>query len=270
MIGIFDSGVGGLTVVREFFKKIPEYKIIYFGDTARVPYGTKSKETVISYSLQNTQFLIKNKASIIVVACNTASALALENLQKKFEVPIIGVIEPAVKKAVQVTSLGRIGVIGTRSTISSNIYYRIIKQTNSDVKIYSQACPLLVSLVEENWIKVGETKRILKKYLKPFKDYNIDTLILGCTHYPLLSDMISNIMGKHVYIVDPASETVDEVKKIFENDFQLKRKMKKNQNNEFYFSDITPQLEKITDNFLGKKIENIKKVNLEKEVNLKY
>ncbi len=265
MIGIFDSGVGGLTVVQEIFKKLPEYKIIYFGDTARVPYGTKSKDTVTRYALENTHFLIKNKASIIIVACNTASALALNTLQKNFDLSIIGVIEPAVKKAVGVTSSGKIGVIGTRSTIESSIYKKAIKQIHADAEIYLKACPLLVSLVEENWIKTVETKRILKKYLKPFKDYNIDTLILGCTHYPLLSDMISNIIGKSVTIVDPATETVDEVKEILENNDDLKKKLKKAKNHKFYFSDITPHLEEIAQKFLGRKIENIEKVDLEKE-----
>lgn len=263
MIGIFDSGVGGLTVVGEFFKKLPEYKITYFGDTARVPYGTKSKDTVTGYSLQNSHFLIKNKASIIIVACNTASALAIDTLQKNFDVPIIGVLKPAVKKAVSVTSSGKIGVIGTRSTIESGIYNKMIKQIHSDAKIYLKACPLLVSLVEENWIKSGETKRILKKYLKPFKDYNVDTLILGCTHYPLLSDIISNIMGKNVTIVDPATEIVDEVKEILENNEDLKKKLKKSKNHKFYFSDITPHLEEIAQKFLGRKIGNIEKIDIE-------
>ena len=190
MIGIFDSGIGGLTVVRAIMDELPGYDLVYFGDTARTPYGTKSRQTVIDYSLQNTEFLIKQGAKMIVMACNTASSVATESLKKNFNLPIYEVITPAVRLALEKTQKSVIGVIGTRATINSGIYEKKIKKQNPNARVYSAACPLLVPLVEEGWLKKPETRMIVKKYLHPLKVRQIDTLILGCTHYPILKSII--------------------------------------------------------------------------------
>ena len=215
-IGVFDSGVGGLTVFREIMRQIPNEKIIYFGDTARVPYGSKSQETVTRYSEQIVRFLKTFQVKTIVVACNTASAYALDTLEKDSDVPMIGVVKPGAKSAVQVTGNGRIGVIATEATINSQIYTEYIKELNSDVTIYGKACPLFVPLVEEGLLKDPVTDEIARRYLAELIDIDIDTLILGCTHYPLIRSTLGRIMGDRVTLVNPAYETALELKKMLE------------------------------------------------------
>ena len=215
-IGVFDSGVGGLTVFREIMRQIPNEKIIYFGDTARVPYGSKSQETVTRYSEQIVRFLKTFQVKTIVVACNTASAYALDTLEKDSDVPMIGVVKPGAKSAVQVTGNGRIGVIATEATINSQIYTEYIKELNSDVTIYGKACPLFVPLVEEGLLKDPVTDEIARRYLAELIDIDIDTLILGCTHYPLIRSTLGRIMGERVTLVNPAYETALELKKMLE------------------------------------------------------
>lgn len=250
MIGIFDSGLGGLTVVREVMKELPNFPIVYFGDTARTPYGAKSKETIIKYALEDADFLVQQGAKILVVACNTVSSVAIDVLKQKYNLPVFEVIEPAVKKAVEVTKNGRIGVIGTRATIESRIYEEKIKILRPNAKIFSQPCPLLVSLVEENWINKPETKTIIRKYLALLKSKQIDTLILGCTHYPFLKDIIQKKIGRRVVIVDSAQEVVKDLKEYFlENEIRFNPAP-----NKFFLSDITPHAQTLASKWLGKNI----------------
>jgi len=244
MIGIFDSGIGGLTVVRAIMDELPGYDIVYFGDTARTPYGNKSGQTVIDYSLQNTEFLIRQGAKMIVMACNTASSVATEALQEKFDLPIFEVITPAVDCSLEMTKKSVIGVIGTRATISSGIYEKKIKKANPGAKVYSTPCPLLVPLVEEGWLKKPETKMIVKKYLHPLKMKQIDTLILGCTHYPILKSIIQHKIGKRVKVISSSTAVADQIKRYLADSPELDSQLSKNNHTDFFVSDRTPQFEK--------------------------
>ena len=244
MIGIFDSGIGGLTVVSAFMKQLPEYDIIYFGDTARTPYGSKSPETVIEYAIENTEFLLKKGARLIVMACNTASSVAFTVVQDKFDVPVFEVITPAAEFSVKASKKCRVGVIGTRATVASGIYKKKILELNPDAKVYSTACPLLVPLVEEGWLKKPETAMIVKKYLHFLKVKQIDTLILGCTHYPLLKNVIQRKIGKRVNIIDSSAGVVAKVMDFLETDKKTGDLLSKNGKFRLYVSDITGQFEK--------------------------
>lgn len=255
MIGIFDSGIGGLTVVKTVFQQLPDYEIVYFGDTARTPYGTKSPATIIDYAIQDTDFLLSKGAKIIVVACNTASSVATEALRDRFPgVPIFEVVTPAVVKVTQVTKNHNVGVIGTRATVNSNIYDKKIKDLYPDIKVFSNACPLLVPLVEEGWLKRRETKMILKKYLYPLKRKQIDTLVLGCTHYPLLKDIIQAKMGKRVKIVDSSAELAVYIKNYLTEHPEIDVMLKRGDNTQFYVSDLTPTFAEIAKKILGRPI----------------
>lgn len=211
-IGVFDSGVGGLTVFREIMRQMPNEKIVYFGDTARVPYGSKSRETVTRFSEQIVRFLQTFQVKTIVVACNTASAYALDTLEKKLDIPIIGVVKPGAKVAAETTKNGRIGVIATEATIGSGIYSQYIRQLNRNVTIYGKACPLFVPLVEEGLLQDPVTEEIARRYLAELIDTDIDTLILGCTHYPLIRSTLAGVVGDKVTLVNPAYETAVELK----------------------------------------------------------
>lgn len=210
-IGVFDSGVGGLTVAREIMRNLPHERIVYFGDTARVPYGSKSKETVIRYSRQIVRFLQTQEVKAIVVACNTASALALEEIQKDIDIPIIGVVKPGAKVAARTTKNKKIGLIGTRGTVKSDLYRTTIQKEDPEIQVIGQPCPLFVPLVEEGWLKDDVTEEVAKRYLKPLLAQDIDTLILGCTHYPLLRSMLKELAGDKVTLVNPAYETAQEL-----------------------------------------------------------
>ena len=211
-IGIFDSGIGGLTVVRQIHKALPTEDLVYLGDTARVPYGTKSPSTVVRFSCEDTQFLLQQNVKAVVVACNTASAWALPTLEKKFKVPIFGVILPGVRAALEKTRSHRIGVIGTGATIRSKAYGNGLLARCDTAKVFARACPLLVPLVEEGWTNHRVTREILAEYLAPLRRHRIDTLILGCTHYPLLKPAIRAVMGKGVTLVDSAEACAQYVK----------------------------------------------------------
>lgn len=211
-IGVFDSGVGGLTVAREIMRQLPNERIVYFGDTARVPYGNKSKETVIRFSRQIVHFLETQQVKAIVIACNTASAYALEELEKEVDVPIIGVVKPGARAALAVTVNKKIGVVATEATISSGIYNRYIEENDKSVTIMGKACPLFVPLVEEGLWEDPVTDEIARRYLTELVDSGIDTLILGCTHYPMLRSTVGRIMGEGVTLVNPAYETARELK----------------------------------------------------------
>lgn len=202
MIGIFDSGVGGMTVARAVEQLLPHYPLTYLGDIARSPYGTKSARTIIDYSIENTRFLLDQGARLIIIACNTASSVATDRLRREFAIPIIEVISPAVEQALLLSQKGRIGIIGTRATIRSGVYETMILARQPAHKVFSSACPLLVPLVEEGWIAKRETKMILRRYLHPLKDQQIDTLVLGCTHYPLLKHLIQHRIGRKVTLID--------------------------------------------------------------------
>ncbi len=254
MIGIFDSGIGGLTVVRALMQEMPEYDIVYFGDTARTPYGSKSRQTVIQYALEDSEFLIKQGAKLIVIACNTASSAATEILMEKFPVPIFEVITPAVELAVQSSRKFRIGVIGTRATISSGIYEKKIARIAPQAKIHSLPCPLLVPLVEEGWLNKPETRMIVKKYLHPLKEKQIDTLILGCTHYPVLKDMIQHKIGKKVVLIDSAFSVAGKIRHFLSTHPTINATMVKEASARFFVSDVTPQFENIAQTILKKKI----------------
>jgi glutamate racemase len=263
VIGIFDSGLGGLTVVKEILNKLPQYKIIYFGDTARTPYGTKSAETVKRYAIENTKFLLEKGAKIIVVACHTVSSTAIPVLKEKFpNIPFFEVVTPSFKKALKLTKNKKIGLIGTRTTVESGIYDQLFSQADSEIKLYSNPAPLLVPLIEEGWLKKPETRKIVKKYLIPLKMKGIDTLILGCTHYPLIKKVIQEKAGKRIKLVDPSEEIALEVKNFIENAPELAKELQENGEPEIYVSDITPNFEKIAKLFLGRPIK-LKKVNLE-------
>jgi glutamate racemase len=215
-IGIFDSGVGGLTVVREIIKLLPDESIIYLGDTANLPYGEKSEDIIRQYAIDNTRFLLKFGIKILVVACNTASSVALDLLKNKFNIPIIGVIEPAVRGAIEVTHNRKIGVIGTNRTIKSGIYAATLKGMDNSLSIFSKPCPLLVPLIEENFIDHEATRLITLEYLKELEERGIDTMILGCTHYPLIYPIISNLLPE-VRLIDSALSTAHALKSTLES-----------------------------------------------------
>ncbi len=259
-IGIFDSGIGGLTVLREIERVLPFEDIIYFGDTARVPYGNKSQSTIIKFSRANVHFLLQKKVKIIVVACNTSSALALEYLRKEFSIPIIGVIKAGVIKALEITSGKKIGVIGTRSTIESRSYEREIFRLNGKVKVYSQSCPLFVPLAEEGVIKGKIIRETVKMYLGGLKLKKIDTLILGCTHYPLLKKEISHFL-KEVRIVDSAREVACYVKNILDRKGFLRPVAKKSRI-EFYLSDKSDNFIQLAEIFLQRKASRPTIINI--------
>lgn len=257
MLGIFDSGLGGLTVVKEIIKVLPEYGFLYLGDTARTPYGNKSKEVVAKYGLADTQFLINKGAELIIVACNTVSANAIDAVKQKVNLPIFEVITPAVEAALKASKNGRIGVIGTRATISSAIYEKKLKELGGGkIAVVAQACPLLVPLVEEGWLQEGETKRIVKKYLQGLKTHNIDTLILGCTHYPLLKDIIQRAVGRRVTVIDSAENVALAVKDFLDQNHDIKKTLlNKVSDNKFFVTDLTPHFQVEAEKFLGQKIK---------------
>ncbi|MBI3337396.1 MAG: glutamate racemase [Candidatus Staskawiczbacteria bacterium] len=257
MIGIFDSGVGGLTVVKEIFRHLPDYQIIYFGDAARLPYGTKGAEFVRKYSAKIAEWLLGKKAKIIIIACNTSSAFASDSLKNKFRnVPIFEMINPAVKEAVKKTKNKRIGIIGTPGTIKSNSYQKKLLKLNPSLKIFSEACPLFVPLVEEGWIDNEITIKIIKKYLESLKGKGVDTLILGCTHYPLLKKTIEKIIGPNVNVINPAESLAKEVKEYLNNNSKLQKEIKKGSRHNFFFSDEPYNLEKISRLCLSRVIKN--------------
>lgn len=249
-IGVFDSGLGGLTVVKELMQALPFEDIVYYGDTARVPYGTKSKESIIRFSRENTLALLKHKVKMVVVACNSSSSYALTTLKKNFSLPIVGVIHAGAKKAVQTTRNGRIGVIATSATINSQEYTKTIHWYDASVKVFSQACPLFVPLVEEGWIKKEVTLKVAQDYLSSLKKAKIDTLILGCTHYPLLKETIQKVMGKTVVLIDSAREIALEVKQIL-GETQTMNSLRRKARHQFLVTDRPQAFEKVAKNFLG-------------------
>lgn len=245
MIGVFDSGIGGLTVVRALKRRLPGYGIVYFGDTARTPYGTKSPQTVIQYAVEDAQFLVEKGAQFLVVGCNTASSLATDTLRDRFDVPIFEVISPAVQSVASWPHAKRIGIIGTRATINSMVYQKKIKAARSGARVFGVPCPLLVPLVEEGWLKKSETRKIVKKYLHPLKVKQIDMLILGCTHYPLLKDIIQAKIGKRVTVIDSSETLAVSVEDFLNSHPEVQKKLKKDGKNRFFVSDVTEHTQRL-------------------------
>lgn len=264
-VGVFDSGVGGLTVAREIMRQIPNEKIIYFGDTARVPYGSKSKETITKYSRQIVRFLREQQVKAIVAACNTASAYALDEIEKELDIPIIGVVKPGAKVAAGATKNGRIGVIGTEGTIGSHIYSTYINEIDPEIKVLGKACPLFVPLVEEGLWQDPVTDEIATRYLSVLIDSGIDTLILGCTHYPLIRSTVRRIVGEGVTLVNPAYETARELKELLGKEGLLSEKPQELGTNryQFYVSDMADKFQTFANSILKYGILSAKTINIE-------
>jgi len=261
-IGVFDSGVGGLTVVKEIMNQIPGETIIYFGDTARLPYGSKSKETIITYTRQIIRFLMGKGVKAIVIACGTASACALETVKAEIDIPIMGVVKPGAKVAAEKTKNGNIGIIATEGTIQSGIYNEFLRETNPQMKVFGKACPLFVPLVEEGLIDDPITLEMARRYISELMDYNIDTLVLGCTHYPLLRDTIRKVVGEGVELVNPAYETAKHLKEVLiahglENESSLSLDHK------FFVSDGAEKFKNFANSILPCEVVETKDVNIE-------
>ena len=264
-IGVFDSGVGGLTVAREIMRQIPNERIVYFGDTARVPYGSKSKDNIIKFSRQIIRFLQTENVKAIVIACNTASALALDEMQQEFDLPILGVVKPGAKVAVETTANKRIGLIGTEANIRSGVYTRYIKSLDDEAKVFEKACPLFVPLVEEGWLHDDITLQVASRYLEELKEKDIDTLIMGCTHYPLIRSTIRKVMGDKVNLVNPAYETAIELKNLLERD-NLANKCDVDSPSSmyrFYVSDAEEKFKLFANSILPFDITMTKQINIE-------
>lgn len=261
-IGVFDSGIGGLTVVREIMRQIPEENIIYFGDTARVPYGSKSKDTVIRYSRQIVRFLRTKQVKALVIACNTASAHALPIIEAEQDIPVLGVIKAGALTAAQTTENGRIGVIATRSTIDSGVYEEVLHQINPDYRVFGKACPLFVPLAEEGLTHDFITEEIARRYLRDLQYKDIDTLILGCTHYPLLRTLLRKILGDQVALVNPAYETALELRQLL-RDHQLNRCSSGLASYQFYVSDLAAQFQEFANSILPYDVADTEKIDIE-------
>lgn len=261
-IGVFDSGVGGLTVVKEIMSQIPGESIIYFGDTARVPYGSKSKATVTAYTRQIAKFLEAQGVKVIVIACNTASAFALETVSAEIDIPMIGVIKPGAAMAARTTRNGRIGVIATEGTIQSRIYNEYLSATNPQVRVFGKACPLFVPLVEEGWTDDPVTREVVSRYMSELKPFHIDTLVLGCTHYPLLRNTIQEIVGEEVELVNPALETAKSLKELLIEQGLLSDSGKVEHH--FYVSDGAEKFRQFANSILPCEVVETKDVDIER------
>lgn len=244
-----------MTVARAVEQLLPEKRIIYFGDLARTPYGSKSPEAIRRYARQNTEFLLSKGARIVIVACNSAASVAADLLQEEYDVPIFEVISPAIQQAVTQTSGNRIGVIGTRATIKSNVYESKIRARSSKAKVFSKACPLLVPLVEEGWLDKRETKMILRRYLHPLKHKGVDTLVLGCTHYPLLKDLLSPRIGKRVTVIDSSITVASALQDYLQANEDLDRSLAEKGTSMYYVSDVTDAARATARRIFGRDID---------------
>ena len=259
-IGIFDSGVGGLTVLREVHRLLPNEQLIYFGDTARVPYGTKSPSTVERYALEAAEFLVSKGVKLLVVACNTASAVALPLLESRFDVPVVGVIEPGARRAVELSRNRHIGVIGTEGTVKSEAYIRALMQLDNTVRVTSTACPLFVPLAEEGWADHEVAHLAAREYLGDMVEAEVDTLVLGCTHYPLLKNTLAQVLGERVQLVDSAEATAQRVEKLV-----LTHALERNGQAgapRFYVSDVPTRFERVGSHFLGYPLDRVEQVSV--------
>ncbi len=261
-IGVFDSGVGGLTVLKELRRQVPYELLIYLGDTARVPYGTKSPQTVLRYAHEAARFLLAKRVKLMVVACNTASAVAVHELAERHQIPVIGVIEPGAKRALQVSRNRRIGVIGTEGTIRSGAYERALQNHSANVSVYSAACPLLVPLAEEGWTTHAVARLVAEEYLAPLLEKRIDTLVLGCTHYPLLKDTLQSVVGPEITLVDSAEETAKEVRLCLDKNHLLLQS-KGHDSASYFVTDLSDRFKRVGSDFLGEELQGVTTVNLD-------
>lgn len=255
-IGVFDSGIGGLTVVHALTRQLPHENIVYFGDTARVPYGPKSTQVVREYAAQDVDFLLSKDVKMVVIACNTVSSVALDVVQKHAKMPVVGVILPGATAAVNATKKKRIGVIGTRATINSNAYTNAIRQIDGEIKVFARECPLFVPLAEEGWVEHKVTEMVAKEYLFPLKQEKIDTLILGCTHYPILRNAITGAVDGSVTLIDSGEAAAAEVARVLDAN-GLRNPSDQQPNLTFYVSDIPTKFAEVGERFLGQKMGRV-------------
>lgn len=261
-VGVFDSGIGGLTVVAEIMRQLPGEEIVYFGDTARLPYGPKSRETVTQFAIQDAELLMRHDVKNLVVACNTASAIAIGALRERYEVPVIGVIEPGALAAVSSTLTGKVGVIGTEGTIASGAYRRAIEKLDRDIEVVETSCPLFVPLAEEGWTDREVTLVIAHEYLTPLRDRGVDVVVLGCTHYPILKATIGKVFGPSVRLIDSAEETAKEVGERLE-DLGLQRTDQAPPNHRFFVSDVPHRFREQAERFLGSPLTDVSVVTVD-------
>jgi glutamate racemase len=259
-VGVFDSGVGGLTVAREIFRLLPGEDVVYFGDQGRTPYGGRSKEIIIQFTRQDVAFLNEHNVKHIVCACNSASSTALDEVSKDSPVPMTGVIEPGAAAAVRRTTNGRVGIIGTNATIGSDAYAKLIQAQDAAVKVFSMACPLFVPLAEEGYIDKEATRLIAREYLQSMLDVEVDTLVLGCTHYPLIKNIIAEVMGDKVTLIDSGEETAKVVKDKLTEAKLLSSK--KTGTHKFFVSDVPERFSKVASRFMGRLIDNITRIDI--------
>jgi glutamate racemase len=268
MIGVFDSGYGGLTVLKEFLRRLPEYDYLYLGDSARAPYGNKSLKVVYTYTRQAVDFLFRQGAVLIILACNTASAKALRRIQQEWlphhypDRRVLGVVIPLAEAAAEASRWGRIGVIGTRATIESRVFDQELRKLNPELKVFERACPLLVPLVEEGWAGKPETRSILKKYVLPLKSKAVDTLILGCTHYPFLKKDIERIMGKNCRVLDAPAIVADKLSDYLARHPEIETRLSRNQARSFYTTDDPERFRTFGEDFLGQRIRAVNAAEL--------
>lgn len=255
-IGIFDSGVGGLTVVRELWNRLPGEELVYFGDTARVPYGPKSAATVCRYAREATAYLLSYSVKMVVIACNTATAHALTTLRDELSVPVVGVVEPGARAAIRATNSGRIGVIGTVGTIRSGAYDREVRKLLPDARVFAQPCPLFVPIVEEGWADREATRLVAEEYLRPMREVDIDVLVMGCTHYPVLRPVLGEILGPAIQLVDSAAETAAEVERLLKQ-HDLLRTSGTPPSHRFIVSDSPLHFRETSRHFVGEGITEI-------------
>ena len=267
-IGIFDSGLGGLTVLKAVNEMIPAEGVVYFGDNGRAPYGTKSKEVIIKYTFQDINFLLSHDVKMIVIGCNTASACSLDIVKDKLKIPVVEVVEAGAEAALKRTKNKKIGIIGTSATVGSGVYTRAIKQKDSEVEVYAKACSMFVPLVEEGWWNNDIAERICREYLEPLKEENIDTLILGCTHYPLLQDTIQKVMGAEVTLINSATEVAKVIERTL-NELEIGCLRNENYENdeeaeyEFFTSDSVEKFKALGSIFLGREVKKVKKADID-------
>jgi glutamate racemase len=264
-LGVFDSGIGGLTVVRELLRQLPDERLLYFGDTARLPYGTKSGETVTRFTLEAAEFLREHDIKALVVACNTASAYALPALQERLTIPVVGVIESGARAALEVTRSRRVGVIGTSATVGSRAYERAVDRLAPGVEVVTHACPLFVPLAEEGWTHHEVTRLVAREYLTPVREREVDTLVLGCTHYPILSDVIQETMGPYVRLVDAGAGTALAMRERLEEGGLLTAPAATPPEHRIFLSDLLPAFRATSERFLGQKLPPVEVVHWKDE-----
>ncbi|OGS40827.1 MAG: glutamate racemase [Elusimicrobia bacterium RIFOXYD12_FULL_66_9] len=256
-IGVFDSGLGGLTVFKALARRMPEESLVYFGDTAHVPYGSKSPEAVTRYSVEIARFLAAKGIKLLVVACNTSSAVALPAIRRVVKVPVVGVIEPGARAAMRATHAGRIGVIGTEATMRSDAYPLALKSLGARVKTFSQACPLFVPLVEEGWWQGKVTEDVARRYMAPLRRARVDALILGCTHYPYLKPVLARVMGAKVSLIDSAEETALQTEAAL-GKVGMRSSSARRGRRDFYASDAPERFRHLARRMLGQTVPRVK------------